>query len=51
MDLLGAPGAALVDVGDAYVYVTYAKRLYITLTFACNYMFNTAQVRTFPCFS
>ncbi len=43
-DLIGEFPTPPNDVGNAYIYTTYNKRLYITTTFACNYMFNTYQV-------
>lgn len=43
-DLIALPGTPLATVGSAYVFVTTAKRLYLSMTFGCNYMFSTAQV-------
>ena len=42
-DVFGLPNtnAPVVSIGKAYVYVSFAKRLYITLTFACNQLFST----------
>lgn len=34
----------LANAGNAYVYTTYGARLYISMVFNCNFMFNAAQV-------
>ncbi len=41
------PGVGpLNQAGTAYIYVTYNRRLYITMTFNCNFLLSTDPVGT-----
>ena len=48
-DLMGMPGTKFIKAGQGYVFVSYQRRLYISLTFNCDYMFNTALVCVCVC--
>eukprot|EP00798_Chlamydomonas_sp_ICE-L_P031379 gene31382-6539_t len=41
LQLFGAGNAPAVPAGDAYVYFTYDRKLYITMSYACNQLFST----------
>ncbi len=41
------PGnGVLQNIGTAYIYVTYNRRLYVTMTFNCNFLLSTDPVGT-----